>query len=316
MDNLYKKYVKKYFLLLFCIIFIFIFFENVYSQKIVTSYVIKIEGDLLFFDRGLKDDVRIGDEFKLLRDMPDGLKSKHIGIIEIIQVFPEISIGKISEIVIGEKPSILDKVEIAPVTEIPNELKDLYSNEELLAPHIFHNKITSSAKGEDINIVVRADAFEKLKELYLSYISKESNDWKRIDLVTYKGDVYFGKIESGKIAGDTVKYFLTAIDIDGRKSTYGDSINPIKVMLTSSSYQNNIISSISSNKGREIKNYFIPGYTQLKRNELSKGYMIISLEAVSILGGLIADKHSGIYFGSAVIVYLYNIFDGFFGSNR
>ena len=44
--------------------------------------------------------------------------------------------------------------------------------------------------------------------------------------------------------------------------------------------------------------------------------MIISLQTASILGGIIADKNNGIYFGTAAVIYFYNIFDGIFRSNQ
>ena len=62
----------------------------------------------------------------------------------------------------------------------------------------------------------------------------------------------------------------------------------------------------------KIRNLIIPGYVQLKRKELGKGYMIIALQSAAILGGFTADKNNGLYFGAAGIIYLYNFFDGIF----
>jgi len=308
-------YNKIFFIILIAIVFIPLIFVSVYSQEIVTGYVIKIDENLLYFDRGSNDNVRIGDEFKLLRDMPEGRRDKNIGIVQITQIFPEISVGKLTEIVKNEKPSVLDKIEIAPIIEMPEQLKNLDEVNDFLIPIIYHNKITSVEKGKDIDIVVRADAFEGLKDLYVMYISEGFNEWERIDLISYRGDIYFCKIPSEGVIGDTLKYFLKAEDINDRSASLGNETDPIRIDIVSSLFQEiseDLLKEKSDKKKSSIGRLLIPGYTQLKQNEVGKGYMIMGLQSAAILGGFIADKNNGMYFGTAAIIYLYNIFDGIF----
>ena len=307
-----KKFI---FIFLIEIIFVSLIFMSAYSQEIVTGYVIKIDENLLYFDRGSDDNVRIGDEFKLLRDMPEGRKDKNIGIVQITQVFPEISVGKLTEITAGENPSVLDKIEIAPIIEIPEQLKNLDEQDNFLIPIIYHNEITSVEKGKDIDIIVRANAFEGLKDLYVMFLSEDINDWERIDLISYRGDIYFCKIPSEGVIGDTLKYFIKAEDINDRSASLGNETDPIRINIVSSLYQEvskDFLKEKSDEKRSSIGRLLIPGYTQLKQNEVGKGYMIIGLQSAAILGGFIADKNNGMYFGTAAIIYLYNIFDGIF----
>jgi len=307
-----KKFI---FIFLIEIIFVSLIFMSAYSQEIITGYVIKIDENLLYLDRGSDDNVRIGDEFKLLRDMPEGRKDKNIGIIQITQVFPEISVGKLTEIVKNEKPSVLDKIEIAPIIEIPEQLKNLDEQDNFLIPIIYHNEITSVEKGKDIDIIVRANAFEGLKDLYVMFLSEDINDWERIDLISYRGDIYFCKITSEGVIGDTLKYFIKAEDINDRSTSLGNETDPIKINIVSSLYQEvskDFLKEKFDEKRSSIGRLLIPGYTQLKQNEVGKGYMIMGLQSAAILGGFIADKNNGMYFGTAAVIYLYNIFDGIF----
>ena len=309
---IYKKY---FFIFLITIIFIPLIFVSAYSQKIVTGYVIKIDENLFYFDRGSNDNVRIGDEFKLLRDMPEGRRDKNIGIVQITQVFPEISVGKLTEIVKNEKPSVLDKIEIAPIIEIPEQLKNLDEQDDFLIPIIYHNKITSAEKGKDIDIIVRTNAFEGLKDLYVMYISEGYNKWEKVDLISYRGDIYFCRLPSEGVIGDTLKYFIKAEDINDRSASLGNETDPIKINIVSSLYQEvsiDFLKEKSDKKKSSIGRLLIPGYTQLKQNEVGKGYMIIGLQSAAILGGFIADENNGIYFGTAAIIYLYNVLDGIF----
>jgi len=312
-----RKIIYKNILFIFLIkiIFILLIFVSAYSQEIVIGYIIKIDENLLYFDRGSNDNVRIGDEFKLLRDMSEGRRDKNVGIVQITQVFPEISVGKLTEIVKNEKPSVLDKIEIAPIIKIPEQLKNLDEMDDFLSPIIYHNKITSAEKGKDIDIVVRADAFEGLKDFYVMYIAEGFNEWERIDLISYKGDMYFCKIPSEGVIGDTLRYFIKAEDINDRSASLGDETDPIRINIVSSLYQEvskDFLKEKSGKKINIIRRLLIPGYTQLKQNEVGKGYMIIGLQSAAILGGFIADKDNGMYFSTAAIIYLYNIFDGIF----
>src|SRR3989339_116233 len=158
--------MKKLFLL---VVILLINFSYTLAQKVVIGYVIKIENNLLYFDRGKIDNVGIGDEFTLLRDMPEGQANKKIGIVEVTQVFDKMSVGRIKNVVSGEKPSVLDKIEIAPIIDIPNELKKLKQRDDFLSPIIKHNPVKIAPNGQDIDIIVRAHAYQDLKGVFLTH---------------------------------------------------------------------------------------------------------------------------------------------------
>jgi len=308
---------KIFFITLIEIFLIFLVFVGVDAQQLIISYVIKIDNNLLYFDRGTDANIRSGDEFGLLRDMPDGRDDKKIGVVRITQVFSEVSIGKIIEITADEKPSVLDKIEISPVVEIPEFLKNMGESSDFLAPIIHHTKVQIAEKGKDIDLIVRANALEGLNNLYIKYISDGFVEWERIDFLSYESDIYFCRIPSENISGDSLRYFIVAEDISGRIASVGIESDPVKVNLVSSLFgeTNKTLPYAASGSYWKInKSMFIPGYMQLERKELGKGYMIITLEAAALLGGIVADKNNGIYFGTAAAVYLYNIFDGIIGS--
>ncbi len=308
---------KIFFITLIEIFLIFLVFVSADAQQLVISYVIKIDDNLLYFDRGANANIRIGDEFRLLRDMPDNRDDKKIGVVRITQVFPEVSIGKIIEITADEKLSVLDKIEISPVVEIPELLKNISENDDFLAPVIHHNRVQIAEKGKDIDLIVRANALEGLNNLYTKYISDGLVEWERVDFLSYESDIYFCRIPSENILGDSLRYFIIAEDIDGRTASVGIESDPVKVNLVSSLFgetKKTVPYAASGSYWKINKRIFIPGYMQLKRKELGKGYMIITLEAASLIGGIVADKNNGIYLGTAAAVYLYNIFDGIIGS--
>jgi len=249
--------------------------------------------------------------------MPDNRDDKKIGVVRITQVFQEVSIGKIVDITPDEKATVLDKIEISPVVEIPELLENISENDNFLAPVIRHNRVHIAEKGKDIDLVVRANALEGLNNLYAKYISGGFVEWERVDFLSYESDIYFCRIPSENISGDSLRYFIVAEDISGRISSVGIESDPVKVSLVNSLFGEikKQVSFTGSGSSRKInKSMFIPGYMQLERKELGKGYMIITLEAAALLGGIVADKNNGIYFGTAAAVYLYNIFDGIIGS--
>ncbi|MFC1558771.1 hypothetical protein ACFL40_05405 [candidate division KSB1 bacterium] len=301
-------------LLILVLIFLFLGVGSTFAQNIVTGYVIKIESNLLYFDRGTVDNVNIGDEFSLLRDLPDGRMDKNIGVIEITQVFPEMSIGKLKSAVPGEKPSVLDKVKIAPVVKVPDELKNLEQKDKFLAPIIHHSPIKTAKKGGDIDVIVRAHAYQDLKDIFMAYRAGALQPWGKKEMLSYQGDVYFSKIPKEIISGDSVHYYVKAVDVDNRSYSIGNPSMPLSIFITTGMYQSasNKNSALSFFKNKEMQKVLIPGYVQLKRNETAKGYAIIGLQAATILGGIIADKNNGLYFGCAGLVYAYNIFDALF----
>ena len=301
-------------LLIITAVCLFLGVGSTFAQKIITGYVIKIESNLLYFDRGTVDNVNVGDEFSLLRDLPDGRMDKNIGVIEITQVFSEMSVGKLKSAVPGGKPSVLDKIEIAPVVKVPDELKNLGQKDKFLAPIIHHSPIKTAKKGNDIDVIVRAHAYQDLKDIFMAYRAGALQRWEKKEMLSYQGDVYFSKIPKEIISGDSVHYYVKAVDVDNRSYSMGNPSMPLSIFITSGTYQSTVRKNNAADFFKNIRTQkiFIPGYVQLKRNETAKGYAIIGLQAATILGGMIADNNNGLYFGCAGLVYAYNIFDAMF----
>jgi len=295
----------------------------VFGQEILTGYVIKIEESLIYFDRGYLDGVQSGQTYTLYRSIPE-LGEKNIGIIQILQVFPEVSVGKLLESFDRDKVSMLDMIDI-PVFE-PTGEEDTFEempelSKDFYIPSIVHQKIETAPAGRNIPIYIRAHGYDELQGVYIIYKVGNKGEWRNQELEFKEGDMYSGMISGEEITERSIFYFISALDINNRIGFLGSPDNPIKIRIEGNILQAEKTSLRSSEifsapgKGRFPLSILVPGYQQIKSGRKTRGFAIIGLEAGAIAGTVTSKDFRGTYITAAVLIYLYNIVDGYYITN-
>ena len=90
------------------------------EQKPVKGYVLRVAGKLVYLDLGVRDNVRVGDTFEIIRDQDivhpvtgENLGSKApVGVVKVTQVFEKLSVAEVVSVIPGATIMKLDRIRI------------------------------------------------------------------------------------------------------------------------------------------------------------------------------------------------------------
>ena len=79
------------------------------AQKPAKGYVLQVAGKLVYLDLGVRDNVRVGDTFEIIRDQDivhpitgENLGGKApVGVVKVTQVFEKLSVAEVVSVIPG-----------------------------------------------------------------------------------------------------------------------------------------------------------------------------------------------------------------------
>jgi len=285
------------------------------GQELLIGYVIKIQDNLVFIDRGSGDGLSIGDQYDVYTTREDKLGQIKVGTVMVTQVFEKVSVAKLLSIVPGETLKMLDTIffENRPVRKM--RIDALPLSERELRPLLVHHAAQMSISGEDLNIFARVSGITPIQSVHVFFHLSGTMGWQRIPLDHQVGDLYVCTIPGSRLEPGMLSYYLTAVDEEDRTGNLGTEDEPIMVdMISETETQDQMLASIENRRVfRKEKSFtpavLVPGLGQMNRGERTKGFVLLGGSLATLIAGITADNNNGTYFGILSAIYVYHFVD-------
>jgi hypothetical protein len=266
-----------------------------------TGFVVKVVDRLVYVDLGKSDGVRVGDLFQVFHKTGEG-SEEMLGTIRAILVEDRVSVMELMEE--GVKIAELDLVRPTVI--------------------LLHEPPSSWSAGEALPLSVTLKAGGVVDNAVIVYRMAGSETWVNEGMVRDGDQSFRGTIPGRAVLPPFLEYFLQITIQSGRIIPYGNSEQPISVVIRGEGRQ--VVGNVKR-PGRW--RLIIPGLYQMSEGRIGTGMSLAVLELGFIGGGMVlwpkpdVEKYrrerqwtsKGLW-GLGAVTFLYSVIDSFTGDDE
>jgi hypothetical protein len=275
------------------------------AQSRLQTYVIRVEDDRVFLDRGHTDGLHEGLMLSLQRDISGSIQD--VADVRVEQVFEETVAARIVRSGEGSPVQVLDYAWV-PLQGAEAFHAEVESDDKLLTPLLAHQPARAITAGEDYRITVRAAGIDGLSSVEMYYRIGAEEKWMDVTLRPIIGDIYSAEIAGNLLTRGILEYYVVATDIDQRRGYIGNTGEPVRIPVLPPGMR------LPGSPSKFRSAALIPGQVQIDHGYTLKGWVLRGAQATLIAAAMLDSGRWPLWAGFGGFVYGWNILDAVYWS--